>query len=364
MFTFEKTNNNKRRFITWIIFILSIIHMLLFYNKNIKAQEAGHGNNMALRVNHTRGKLLPLDTLPPNAKQVKVGFYGVNIYDLNIISNTYHMTGYIWLRWKGNFDPVKSMTFTNLVEDWSLTKKILMEPSTILSDGSRYQVMRIEGRFFQPFDLRSYPLDKQKLELFIENPTFPYDEVVYLPDMSDTGYDAGLLIPGWQIKGLDTNTYIHDYGTNFGATGAAVSKYSLVKFSFALERHINFFIWKVMLPLFIVLMTNWVTLILKPTLIEVRTAMPATALLTTVFMQQAALDAIPECSTLVLIDKIYVLAYIFIVLTLLQIIWVNTHIDRESQVSIAHMVKVDKVSFAIQIAGFIISITLLLLLHN
>ncbi|KJR44092.1 hypothetical protein MCHI_000010, partial [Candidatus Magnetoovum chiemensis] len=264
----QENLKTKRIMISVIIFVIFIAHILLFYNKNINAEERNQKNNMFLHVNKTLGNLLPLDTLPPNAKQVKVGFYGVNIYDLSIRSNTYHMTGYIWLRWKGNFDPIKSLAFTNLVEDWSLTKKIIMESPTILSDGSRYQVMRIEGRFFQPFDLRSYPLDRQKLELFVENPTFTYDEVVYLPDMSDSGYDSGLLIPGWEITGLNANTYLHNYGTNFGATGAAVSKYSLVKFSFSLERRINFFIWKVMLPLCIVLMTNWVTLILKPTLIE------------------------------------------------------------------------------------------------
>jgi len=361
-----KQNNGKgKRLITAsIISILFIMPIILFCNRTIKAEESSHGNNMTLHVNQTRGKLLPLDTLPSNAKQVIVGFYGVNIYDLSIRSNTYHMTAYIWLRWKGDFNPVKSLAFTNLVEDWSLTRKILMDSPKVLPDGSKYQIMRIEGRFFQPFDLRSYPLDKQKLELSVENPTFSYDEVIYIPDMSDTGYDAGLLIPGWEITGLDADSYLHDYGTNFGQTGTKISQFSLVKFSFELKRNINFFIWKLMLPLSIVLMTNWLALILKPTWIEVRTAMPATALLTTVFMQQAALEAIPECPTLVLIDKIYVLSYVFVVLTLLQIIWVNTHIDENSPVSIARMVKIDKISFVTQITGFLISIALLLWWHN
>ncbi|MBF0377031.1 MAG: hypothetical protein HQK72_06065 [Desulfamplus sp.] len=371
MFRLNQINCEKRvRVITlFSIFVLFTIPALLFCNRTIKAEEADSKNislhnNISLHINKPLGNLSPINALPPNAKQVKIGLYGVNIYDLSIRSNTYHITAYIWLKWKGDFDPVQSLEFTNLVENWSLTKKLLMDSPKIMPDGSKYQTITIEGRFFQPFDLRSYPLDKQKLELFIENPLFNYEDVVFIPDGTDSGYDAGLLIPGWKIKGLDADSYLHDYGTNFGETGAAVSKYSLVKFSFALERHINFFIWKVMLPLFIVLMTNWVALILKPILIEVRTAMPATALLTTVLMQQAALDAIPECSTLVLIDKIYVLAYIFIILTLFQIIWVNIHIDKNSPSSIARMVKIDKVSFGVQAVGFIISITLLLWLHH
>ena len=87
--------------------------------------------------------------------------------------------------------------------------------------------------------------------------------------------------------------------------------------------------------------------------------MPATALLTTVFLHQSALDAIPECPSLVLMDQIYVAAYAFIVLTLLQIIYINTKMDRESPESIARMVRLDKKSFTAQIVGFVILLALL-----
>lgn len=368
MFAFKQANGKAMRIIkTYSMFILFIIPIFLFYSlifcdKSVKAGETGHEkNSMNFHINKTSGHFLPLDTIPLKAKQVIIGFYAVDIYDLSIKSNTYHMTAYIWLRWSGDIDPIKSLGFTNLVEDWSFTKKLILESPDILPDGSKYQLMRIEGRFFQPFDLRNYPLDKQKLELFLEHTTTPYNEIVYLPDPSDTGYDEGLLVPGWKIIGLDANSYIHDYGSNFNVGNSEVLKYSVIKFSFELERHINFFIWKLILPLMIVMMTNWLALILKPTMIEVRTAMPSTALLTTVFMQQAALDAIPECPTLVLIDKIYVISYIFIILTLLQIIWVNTHIDHNSPSSIARMVKIDKISFTIQIFCFIVLIAFLLL---
>jgi hypothetical protein len=75
-----------------------------------------------------------------------------------------------------------------------------------------------------------------------------------------------------------------------------------------------------LLPLLLVLITNWLALILSPKFAEVSTAMPATAQLITVFLQQSSLDAIPQVSSLVLMDLICVLAYAMIVITFGQII--------------------------------------------
>jgi len=78
-----------------------------------------------------------------------------------------------------------------------------------------------------------------------------------------------------------------------------------------------------MLPLVLVLVTNWLALILEPHLIEVRTAMPATALLTAVFLQQSSLAGLPEVSELVLMDSIYLLSYGLIAFTFSQIVYDN-----------------------------------------
>ncbi len=319
-----------------------------------------NGDKPQFTIKNSAGTLVKMDSPPAKAVKVAVGIYGVNVYDLDLRSNTFNMSLYVWLRWKGDADPVKSLEFPNVVENWGLVKAALYDSAKILPDGSKYQVLEVNGRFFQAFDLSRYPLDKQELALYIENSTDVVDDVVYIPDSVSTGYSSSILIPGWKIKGLGVSSYLHDYGTNFGEVGVSdASKYSSLKFSLQLDRYVNFFLWKMLLPLLIVLMTNWIALLMNPTFIEVRTAMPATALLTTVFLHQSALDAIPECPSLVLMDQIYVAAYAFIVLTLLQIIYINTKMDRESPESIARMVRLDKKSFTAQIVGFVILLALL-----
>ncbi len=335
----------------YIRVLLLSLFMLLSAERAATAEQP----KMSSFVRNTQGTIVNVAVPTPGAQPVTVGIYGINVYNLDLRSSTYSLTAYMWLRWKGDFDPVESLDFINLVKDSELTKKKLLETPTVLKNGEKYMAIRLDGSFFQPFDLNNYPLDKQELALYVENSTDTYEKICYVPDNSSTGYDVGLQVPGWKVSGLQTSSYLHDYGTDFGEKGQeAASKYSGIKFSLQLDRHINFFIWKLMVPLLIILMTNWLTLLLHPTFFEVRTAMPATALLTVVFLQQSALDAIPGCSSLVLMDKIYLLAYFCIAMTLLQIIIINTKLDKESEASIQKMIKVDKISFAAQILFFIV----------
>jgi len=340
---------------------LLLLFFILIASLNMAVAEEGRKQDKIFSfLKNTQGTFLDVNKPFENAKKVTVGMYVINIYNMDVLSNTYGISAYLWLKWTGNFDPVESLEFINLVENSDFTKKVLLSKPLLLNNGEKYQVIRINGIFFQSFNLRNYPLDKHELSLYIENSTDSYDQICYVPDKVSSGYDVGLIVPGWQVIGLKAASYIHDYGTDFGEQGVPrASKYSVLKFVLRLDRYVNFFVWKLFLPLLIILMTNWLSLILKPTFFEVRTTLPATALLTIVFLQQSALDAIPGCPSLVLMDKIYLLAYFCVILTLLYITWVNVNLDKESSSSIQKMIKIDRVTFIAQILFFVVAFILL-----
>jgi hypothetical protein len=265
----------------------------------------------------------------------------------------------MWMRWKGEIDPTATMEFANAVEDWGITVKPLSESPQTLKNGDKYMQMRIQGRFFQPLDMRNYPLDSQRLSLIIEDSVNSADKISYAADTSGSGTDVQFVVPGWHLKGLSGESLTHSYGTDFGTGDDSQATYSALRFSVHLDRVRNLFLWKLLLPMLLVLITNWLALLLAPRLIEVRTAMPATALLTTVFLQQASLDALPQVSTLVLMDYIYVLAYGLIVATFAQIIWDNNRIEINDVASVASIRRHDRVSLVIQVAIAVVFITAL-----
>lgn len=276
------------------------------------------------------GTLVPADDPVSTATEVTVGIYGVNAYDLDVAANTFYFSGYMWLRWTGDIDPTATLELSNVVEEWGLIITPLSEEPEALDNGDSLMILRVQGRFFQPFDMRDYPLDSQELTLIVEDSTNTEDVVVYVPDPASSGIDSNFKVPGWKVTGFTAERLTHEYGTGFGFEEASASKYSALKMSVQIDRVKNLFIWKLLLPVLLVLFTNWLALLLHPRLVEVRTAMPATALLTTVFLQQSSLDALPQVSALVLMDLIYVVSYVLIVVTFAQVIWANNRLKHDS----------------------------------
>jgi hypothetical protein len=312
------------------------------------SDDAATGERVSLDV---LGMLTPADDPATSAVEVTVGFYGVNAYDLDVAANTFYMSGYMWLRWSGDIDPLETLEISNVVEEWGLTLNPLLEEPEQLDNGDSVMQLRVQGRFFQPFDMRDYPLDSQELTLLVEDSTNTADVVVYVADEGASGLDSNFRVPGWDVAGLTAERLTHEYGTAFGSDADSASQYSALKISVQIERVKNLFIWKLLLPVLLVLGTNWLALLLHPRLIEVRTAMPATALLTTVFLQQSSLDALPQVSALVLMDLIYVIAYVLIVATFAQVIWANNRLthDETGDGTISSIRRADRVSLVTQV---------------
>lgn len=299
------------------------------------------------------GTIVPAEAASPSAQVVKVGMYVNTIYQLEVEHSTYYMDAYLWLSWRGDIDPTATLELTNMVEEWGAQKEPLNEEPITLPDGSKYQILKIEGRFMQPFVLADYPLDRHNLSVYIEDNTYGSDQLVYEMDAEGSGYGHMLAIPGWTIENWSSQLLTHDYKSFFGAEGGGgASVYSTLRFDLQIARPVNFFVFKLLLPLLIILAASWMVLVLHPRLVDARTALPGMGLLTAVFLQQAYSDGLPEVGYLVLIDKIYAVAYAMIVITLLRGIWTSRY-DFESETKVAEARRLDQLLLVTQIAVFV-----------
>jgi cell division protein FtsL len=184
----------------------------------------------------------------------------------------------------------------------------------------------VQDRFNEPLDLEDYPLDTQRLSINVENTLQPRTDMAYQPDMDQSNFDSLLKRPGWIVESLTSETLIHEYNSDFGITGATVERsFSTVHFIMQIRRSPNLFAWKLLLPLVLVLISNWLALLLHPSFVEIRTGMCATALLTTVFLQLSSIDG-SLVNGLVLIDQLYVLAYVLVVMTFSLVVRDNNRI--------------------------------------
>lgn len=251
---------------------------------------------------------------------VDLGVYPLSINDLDMRRNSYFIDFYIWIKWKGEIDPLKTMRFVNMVDEWNSTKEKPLANYITLEDGTKYQFLRIEGRFVQPFDFRSFPLDEQRLEIIIEDEKHSINELRYVIDKENSKVDKDLRIPGWELRDVYTTTEVREYNSNFGINNLD-TQYSSAKFSIVITRPASVFYWRLMTPLAIVLLASLSSLLLPSRQIDARITLVASGLLAAVFLQRVYLESLPDISYLVVMDKLYITAYIIIVICLLRVVY-------------------------------------------
>lgn len=313
------------------------------------ASTADRSSNSVATFAPLAGTLAPTEVADEGDTVVHVGLYGTNVYELSFEDNTFYFSGYVWMRWRGDLAPTSTLEFVNAVETWGLMITPLTEEPELLPNGEYVQTLSVQGRFYKAFALGDYPLDSQELSIMLEDTTNTADKIVYRVDETMSGIDPTMRVQGFEVAGLSSQNYLHSYGTDFGYSGTAEDQdYSALEFQIHIDRNPNLFLWKLLFPLMLVLITNWLTLVINPSYVEVRTAMPATALLTTVFLQLSAMESVAQSATLVLMDQIYLVAYAAIVLTLAQVIWDNRTQKSEDDDRIVAIAKRDRISLAVQ----------------
>ncbi|MCB9039283.1 MAG: hypothetical protein H6557_21935 [Lewinellaceae bacterium] len=306
---------------------------------------------------------LPLASQPADdAGQEKVyaGIYLMNLYDLNINEHSFNADFYLWFKWKGERSPM-NIEFVNSVEKWGFTQVDFSEEPELLADGYWYNGMRIEGRFYHPFNLYDFPLDRHRLDIHIENVDYPQDSLVYLPDSSGAFFREGLQMPGWDIEGCAMETRTNQYQSNFGESGKAVAAYSNFTFQLSISRPLNYFLLKLMLPLLIVIIASLGALFIHPAQLDARISLPIGGLLTSVFLQQSYSSALPDVGYMVLMDKIYLLGYALIVCIMLRAILVGNKVGHlKKKADIPAIKRMDRRLAWVLLAFFVFGVMVLM----
>lgn len=282
---------------------------------------------------------------PAGAQEVLTGVHLMNIYNLDINQHSFYADFYVWFKWKGDHDPTE-IEFVNAVEKWGFTSSSFYEEPKLLSDGYWYNGMRVEGRFYHPFELSRFPLDMHQLDVHIENSKYPADSLVYIPDTNAVSVREQFAMPGWEIGEIVGEKHTNLYPTNFGETDRNRSAYSNFSFNIPISRPVNYFLLKLLLPLLIVLLVCLGSMAITPLNIDGRISLAIGGLLAVVFLQQSYSDALPDVGYMVLMDKIYLLVYVAITLIMFRVVGVSNYLARKtSETNAANAEKLHRMDF-------------------
>src|SRR5680860_758 len=292
----------------------------------------------------------------PKPEQVVVGAYINDIQQLDFKTNNYVIDLYVWFRWTSpDIDPSKSMEFMNRYASDDNRRDELIETPEKMPDGSFYSIIRYQGLFATKFPLESYPFDKQTLKVIMEDTLADTEEQVYVPDGEHPIIiDPIITLPGFSVGEPTMRITTNTYPTNFGDLSVRdADPYSRIILSIPVARPVIAMSLKTFVPIILIVVCASLVFFVRPRYVEGRIGLGITALLTLVALQLTATAGLPDVDYLMMLDKIFLLAYLLIIMALACVVmssWQAADPDAEAKIK-----RNDRIWAAGLIAAYVIA---------
>lgn len=342
-----------RRLRRWIALLVGLLGVLLLLQLLIRPaappwRPSAHAN-APLRRELPVSKPTPIGSpqetrrFPADAPEIRVGLLLKNIYNLQLDSQTFSADGWYWLEWgedvnqilrSQNLGAEQMVEFANQVEAWDSQIEAETADSQRADNGNFYQLFRFSARFYiDTIDERHSPFETVVLPVVIETRPQQFalsSSAVQLRADSKLGSLTGdysdlagySLRRNWVIEGENLYDLI-------GPDGDEVYSQISFRVAYGSEPWAAFMKW--ILPLLIVMSIVLLAPSLESSLGEIRLAIPSTALLTLVFLQQTYKAELPSTPYLTFLDELYAYSYLVAVGLFVLFLWGSNRLEAASE---------------------------------
>lgn len=189
-----------------------------------------------------------------NIDKVKIGVYVDYIYGFSSDNNNFKMIVWLWSVSDSNY------TMNDLEVVNSVNAETLMSYSEF-KDGKYWVSKKLKLTMVHIWDLKRYPLDKQFVNIIIEDGDKDIKSLMFEDD-TNSKLSPHLHVNGW-LPNLKANIWgscsLHKMDSNFGDPDLNCNKstYSQVKYSFVLDRDTKRGVLTVMLPIIMSFFIAW-----------------------------------------------------------------------------------------------------------
>jgi hypothetical protein len=280
---------------------------------------------------------------------VEVGIYVIDVDEINSASQNFSASIYYKVRWRnpllkheGPGPQIRRATsvwtprfvIANQQQAWSAFPDFV----EVMPDGEVTIRQKTWGWFSQPLHLRDFPLDRQTISFHLVSTTLRENHARILnfkepDDVEMSGISQQFSLPDFDVAGWSAGTRPYDSGKGKERAAGFILQIDLI-------REPWFYIWKVILPLCLIVIMSWVPRWLDPKDSGTSIGISATAFLTLVAYLFAINILLPRVSYLTRIDTFILLStfLVFIALmhTVLSSYWMTT--GREAAVIYANRI--------------------------
>ncbi len=317
-----------------------------------------------------------VDTTPE--RTIDLGVHIENVHQLSLKDKVYWMEGWYWLKWPEAIDKIikaekipldQIVEFTNVVEEANLTVTLdNAEPVFLAKEDNYYQLVRFSGRFYvNDLDLRRYPFVHIVLPLTMEtkpDSLFCYPSgppcVALKPEPEVAKMMVGQFadINGYDLKAATVEPFLHQYNTTFGVGN--LSAFDSINFNLVYKTNFVAALAQFILPLLVIIGIVLVSPSLPAAMGDVRLAIPTTALLTLIFLQQGYQANLPSVSYLTFLDWLYLYAYFISIAVFVLFCWsTNRYNNADEDYKVDAEISINVIDKRIQTIAIIVLILLI-----
>lgn len=175
----------------------------------------------------------------------------------------------------------------------------------VFPDGTVRHTQHVWATLAVDFDLHKFPFDRHPLPLRVESYSYPANEVVFVHAQDEATGDRPKVTQGWKLQAVESRVELEDYPEED-------TQYSSYVHELVAARASSFYLWKIILPLCLILSMSWSVFWIEPKNFGPRMSVAVTTMLSVVAFNFAIANTLPKISYVTRMDLFIVTGYVFV----------------------------------------------------
>lgn len=193
-------------------------------------------------------------------------------------------------------------------------QKHLPDIVRVARDGTVEYTQRYYARLSSPIDLREFPFDRQKLPISLLSIEYGPDDLSL--SLDDAGQGESFSLAGWSTIVTEAKEEILHVKSTQG--GAWDETFARLDYLFAAWRNLEYYFWKVVVPLTVIVIMSWAVFWIDPDQLGVQIGVATTSILTLIAFLFSLRALLPPVSYLTRIDTFIYGSLVLVFLALLE----------------------------------------------
>jgi neurotransmitter-gated ion-channel len=291
---------------------------------------------LAMSIQFARGAEAPALIERPQAEagatRVSVGIWMVDITNIDSAQQNFTAEVALVLRW---WDPRLTHTGKGILrypleQVWHPRIAVVNETNSVSRkfpevvevepDGTVNYRQRYAGAFTQPLRLQSFPFDRQTFRVQLVAVRYRPNEVMFVPDqdwirngLRQAGGVAPLItLPDWTLEKWETKPLTYALAPGF--------EYSSYAFEFTVSRNAQHYIWKVILPLILIVAMSWSVFWVAATEVGPQLSVATTSMLTLIAYRFAIENQLPVLPYTTSLDTFILMSTLLVFFSFIEVL--------------------------------------------